>query len=95
MPWRPRGAIINTGLMLEIVTNGLIAPGVHRVVADASQAGDRYSVVQFCHPTPWTILSPVASCVTPEHPQRFSPIAAADALDLVLYEINLIEDARD
>ena len=32
--------------------------------------------------------------VTPETPQRFSPIAAADALDLVLYEINLIEDAR-
>ena len=25
---------------------------------------------------------------------RFAPIAAADALDLVLYEINLIEDAR-
>ena len=50
--------------------------------------------MQFCHPTPWTILSPVASCVTPEHPQRFAPIAAADALDLVLYEINLVEDAR-
>ncbi len=88
------GAIINTGLMLEVITNGVITPGVHRVVADADQPGDRYSVVQFCHPTPWTILSPVASCVTPEHPQRFAPIAAADALDLVLYEINLIEDAR-
>ncbi|HWJ60524.1 MAG TPA: 2-oxoglutarate and iron-dependent oxygenase domain-containing protein [Acidimicrobiales bacterium] len=88
------GAIINTGLMLEIITNGVITPGIHRVVADADQPGDRYSVVQFCHPTPWTILSPVATCVTPEHPQRFAPIAAADALDLVLYEINLIEEAR-
>ena len=64
------------------------------MVASPDQPGDRYSVVQFCHPTPWTILSPVATCVTPEHPQRFAPIAAADALDLVLYEINLIEDAR-
>ena len=88
------GAIINTGLMLEIVTNGVIPPGIHRVVADPDQPGDRYSVVQFAHPTPWTILSPVASCVTPETPQRFAPIAAADALDLVLYQINLIEDAR-
>ena len=88
------GAIINTGLMLEVITNGVIAPGVHRVVAAPGQEGDRYSVVQFCHPTPWTILSPVASCCTPETPQRFAPIAAADALDLVLYEINLIEDAR-
>ena len=91
----PEGrAIINTGLMLEVVTNGVIQPGVHRVVAAPGQGGDRYSVVQFCHPTPWTILSPVVSCVTPEHPQRFAPITAADALDLVLYEINLIEDAR-
>jgi isopenicillin N synthase-like dioxygenase len=88
------GAIINTGLMLEVITNGVIAPGIHRVVAEPGQSGDRYSVVQFCHPTPWTILSPVASCVTPESPQRFAPIAAADALDLVLYEINLVEDAR-
>lgn len=88
------GAIINTGLMLEVLTNGVVTPGVHRVVADADQPGERYSVVQFCHPTPWTILSPVATCVTDEHPQRFAPIAAADALDLVLYEINLIEQAR-
>ncbi|MBX3284456.1 MAG: isopenicillin N synthase family oxygenase [Actinobacteria bacterium] len=88
------GAIINTGLMLEIITNGTIRPGVHRVVAAPGQAGDRYSVVQFCHPTPWTILAPVSTCTTREHPQRFAPIAAADALDLVLYEINLIEDAR-
>lgn len=85
------GAIINTGLMLEIVTNGVIAPGIHRVVAEPGQSGDRYSVVQFCHPTPWTILAPVASCITPDTPQRFAPISAADALDLVLYEINLIE----
>jgi isopenicillin N synthase-like dioxygenase len=90
----PGAAIINTGLMLEVITNGTIAPGIHRVVAEPGQSGDRYSVVQFAHPTPWTILSPVASCVTPETPQRFAPIAAADALDLVLYEINLIEDAR-
>ncbi|QXC63309.1 isopenicillin N synthase family oxygenase [Aquihabitans sp. G128] len=90
----PDQAIINTGLMLEVITNGVIAPGVHRVVAAPDQPGDRYSVVQFCHPTPWTILAPVASCVTAQHPQRFAPIAAADALDLVLYEINLIEDAR-
>lgn len=88
------GAIINTGLMLEVVTNGLVAPGIHRVVAEPGQSGDRYSVVQFAHPTPWTILSPLASTITAEHPQRFAPIAAADALDLVLYEINLIEDAR-
>ncbi|MBA3606787.1 MAG: hypothetical protein H0W46_12610, partial [Acidimicrobiia bacterium] len=37
---------------------------------------------------------PVPSCVTPDHPQRFSAISAADALDEVLYQINLVEGAR-
>lgn len=85
------GAILNTGLMLEVITNGVLAPGIHRVVATEDQPGDRYSVVQFCHPTPWTVLAPVQSCISPEHPERFAPIAASDALDLVLYEINLLE----
>jgi isopenicillin N synthase-like dioxygenase len=88
------GVIINTGIMLEHLTNGLIPQGIHRVVADPDQPGDRYSVVQFCHPTPWTILSPVPSCITEENPQRFSSIEAGDLLDQVLYDINLVEDAR-
>ncbi len=86
--------IINTGMMLERLTNGVIPTGVHRVVADPTYSGERYSVVQFCHPTPWTLLNPLASCITPERPQRFSGMVSADALDLVLYEINLVEHAR-
>lgn len=88
------GVIINTGIMLEHITNGLIPSGWHRVVADPDHAGDRYSVVQFLHPTPWTILDPVASCITAKNPQRFAPIEAGDRLDEVIYEINLVEDAR-
>ncbi|MDH3704683.1 MAG: isopenicillin N synthase family oxygenase [Acidimicrobiia bacterium] len=86
--------IMNTGIMLDHLTNGVISPGVHRVVADPGQPGDRYSVVQFCHPSPWAILSPIPTTVTPEHPLRYAPIAAADHLDQVLYEINLVEDGR-
>jgi isopenicillin N synthase-like dioxygenase len=86
--------IINTGIMLERLTNGTIPIGWHRVVAAPGYEGERYSVVQFCHPRPWTVLAPVPSCCTPEHPQRFSAITAASALEEVLYEINLIEGAR-
>lgn len=86
--------IINTGMMLERLTNGVIPTGIHRVVAAPGYAGERYSVVQFCHPTPWTLLNPLASCINAEHPQRFSGMVSADALDLVLYEINLVEHAR-
>lgn len=85
--------IVNTGMMLEQLTNGTIPTGIHRVVAGPGQPGDRYSVVQFCHPTPWTILTPMASCVTAEHPQRYGAISAGDRLDEVLWEINLIEGA--
>jgi isopenicillin N synthase-like dioxygenase len=91
----PEGrVIINTGIMLERLTNGRIPIGWHRVVAAPGYEGERYSVVQFCHPRPWTVLAPVPSCCTPEHPQRFSAITAASALEEVLYEINLVEDAR-
>ena len=86
--------IINSGLMLERLTNGIIPTGWHRVVASPDYTGERYSVVQFAHPTPWTLLQPLSSCITPEHPQRFSGLVSADALDLVLYEINLVENAR-
>jgi isopenicillin N synthase-like dioxygenase len=86
--------IINTGIMLERLTNGVIPIGWHRVVAAPGYEGERYSVVQFCHPRPWTILSPVPSCCTDENPQRFAAISAEDALDEVLYEINLVETAR-
>ncbi len=96
----PEGhVILNTGIMLERMSNGIIPSGWHRVVADPDPVagnwdGERYSVVQFCHPTPWTILAPLPSTVTPDTPARFAGIEAADLLDQVLYDINLVEDAR-
>ena len=73
---------------------GVVPPGIHRVVSGEGQQGDRYSVVQFAHPTPWTVLAPVPTCVTPETPLRYPTISAADALDKVLWEINLVEEGR-
>ena len=78
--------------MLEHLTNGVIPTGVHRVLAESNQIGDRLSIVQFCHPTPWTVLSPLASCITANNPQKYAAITAADRLDQVLWEINLVED---
>ena len=91
----PAGSVvINTGIMLDRISNGVIPTGIHRVVAAPGQPGERYSVVQFCHPTPWTILQPLPSCCTPDNPQRYGAIESGDKLDEVLYEINLVEDAR-
>jgi isopenicillin N synthase-like dioxygenase len=91
----PAGAVIlNTGIMLERLTNGLIPSGWHRVVAAPGFTGERYSVVQFCHPAPWMVLSPLAACVTPQRPQRFGGIRAGDLLERVLWDINLIPRTR-
>jgi isopenicillin N synthase-like dioxygenase len=91
----PEGhVVINTGIMLDRISNGLIPTGIHRVVGDADAPGDRYSVVQFCHPTPWAVLAPLPSCITPENPQRHVPVDAGSLLDQVLWEINLVEDGR-
>ena len=84
--------IVNTGIMLDHLTNGLISPGIHRVVSDAP--GERHSVVQFCHPTPWTMLAPISTCVTSENPLRYPTISASDRLEQVIWEINLVEAGR-
>ena len=86
--------IINTGIMLEHLSNGLIPTGIHRVIADEGQTDGRMSIVQFCHPTPWTILSPLPSCIDETRPQLYAPVTAADRLDQVLWEINLVEHNR-
>ena len=56
--------------------------------------GERYSVVQFCHPDRGRSWRRCRAAARPSSPQRFAAITAADALDEVLYEINLVEDAR-
>lgn len=90
----PGHAVMNSGLMLERISNGRIPTGRHRVIAAPDQQGDRLSIVQFCHPTPDTLLAPMPSCVSPERPARFAGVTAADWLDQVLRSIGL-DGARD
>ena len=89
-----RHVVINTGIMLDRISNGVIPTGLHRVVADPSEQGGRISVVQFCHPTPWTVLAPLPTCITPDNPQRHLPVDAGSLLDQVLWDINLVSSAR-
>lgn len=86
------GMIMNSGIMLERLTNGLIPAGMHRVAAaqEGTPGGDRYSVVQFCHPAPWFVLSPLPACVIPERPLRFGAIESGALLERVLWDINLM-----
>jgi isopenicillin N synthase-like dioxygenase len=85
------GAIVNTGMMLERLSNGVIPTGRHRVVAGGDPAAERLSVVQFCQPSPWTVLAPLAACCGPDRPQRFGAIEAGAMLEDVLWQINLVD----
>ena len=85
--------VVNSGIMLERLSNGRIPAGVHRVVATEGSSTERFSVVQFCHPAPWFALSPLPTCVDEAHPLRFGTIEAGALLDRVLYEIGLIDRA--
>ncbi|MFM7362671.1 MAG: isopenicillin N synthase family dioxygenase [Cyanobium sp.] len=87
----PGRVIINTGLMLERLSNGTIPAGWHRVVAPEGSTAERLSVVQFCHARPWTVLAPVPSCCSAADPPRWAGLSAADALEEVLYRIQLLE----
>ena len=87
----PEGqVIVNSGLMLERISNGLIPTGWHRVLAPSQSNLERLSVVQFCHPKPSTLLTPLSNCVNENHPQRFAGVMAADALEEVLYQLKLM-----
>ncbi|MEZ5170854.1 MAG: 2-oxoglutarate and iron-dependent oxygenase domain-containing protein [Acidimicrobiia bacterium] len=88
-------AVVNTGIMLERVSNGVIPTGVHRVVAGPDATGARHSLVHFCHPTPDTVLAPLPTCVTPDSPPRHLPVSAGALLDQVLWDINLVEGDAD
>jgi isopenicillin N synthase-like dioxygenase len=88
----PDGSVIlNTGLMLERLSNGSIPSGWHRVAAVPGSSGSdgRLSVVQFCHPSGWTVLEPLATCVDEAHPQRYAGIRAGDLLARVVWDLGL------
>jgi isopenicillin N synthase-like dioxygenase len=95
--WRdvvpPAGHVVmNSGMMLERLSNGSIPAGRHRVVAgEDGAAAERFSVVQFCHPAPWFALAPLPTCVDDAHPLRYGSIEAGALLDRVLYDIGLIQ----
>ena len=89
----PGCAVINGGIVLERLTNGLIPAAVHRVRSPAGATAGRLSIVQFCHPTPWTVIGPVAN-IGPATPIQFASIAADDLFTQAMYRINRLDSAR-
>lgn len=89
----PAGAlVVNIGDMLQRLTNHVLPSTTHRVVNPAPERAHapRYSIPFFLHFAPDYPIETLASCVTPDNPNRYpEPITAQDFLYQRLKEIRL------
>ncbi|MDX2531175.1 isopenicillin N synthase family dioxygenase [Streptomyces europaeiscabiei] len=83
----PGYAVVNVGMVLERLTGGLARAAVHRVVATPGTSQGRLSIVQFCHPAPWTTLTPLRLPGAEDSPQRFATLTADELFQRTMYRI--------
>ena len=82
----PGQLIIDSGDMLQLMTNGRIPSTTHRVLAPPDADGPRLSMPFFIHPHPDFVLEPIATCVTADAPRRFRSVSALGYLQRRLRE---------
>lgn len=87
----PGHIVVDTGDMMQLVTNGVLPSTTHRVVNPPSDADDvvRYSMPFFVHPYPDCPLAPLPFCVTPDRPARYAETTARAFLRQRLAELGL------
>ncbi len=85
----PGQVIMDSGDMLQRLTNGVIPSTTHRVLAPRTASGPRYSIPFFVHPQPDYLLTPLPQCVTPERPRRWEDITAEGYLVERIREIGV------
>ncbi len=83
----PNAIIVDSGDMLQNVTNGLYKSTTHRVVNPKDLSNRRFSMPCFIHPRREVDLSPLDSCR--EFSTNFQSISAGAYLDQRLAEIGL------
>lgn len=87
----PGQIIVDSGDMLQQLTNGILRSTTHRVVNPPDGRDRRFSIPFFVHPRKEVDLTPLPSCVARSGKQRYLPITAGDYLMQRLREIGLAE----
>lgn len=92
--WQPIHAlkgqiIVDTGDMLQNLTNGLLKSTTHRVVNPGNSRERRFSMPYFVHPRSEVSLNPLAKCVERTGGKKFPDLNAGEYLDQRLKEIGL------
>jgi isopenicillin N synthase-like dioxygenase len=89
----PGQIIVDTGDMLQSLSNGLLKSTTHRVVNPNNSRDRRFSMPFFVHPSPEFDLTPLPSCVERTQGRPLFPAQTAQQyLHQRLKEIGLIED---
>jgi isopenicillin N synthase-like dioxygenase len=92
--WQPIHAlkgqiIVDTGDMLQNLTNGLLKSTTHRVVNPDNSRERRFSMPYFVHPRSEVRLDPLARCVAKMGEKKYPDITAGEYLEQRLKEIGL------
>ena len=85
----PGSIIVDSGDMLQNITNGVFKATTHRVVNPEKTDESRYSMPFFVHARPEASLAPLESCIKKVGKQIYPNISAGDFLSQRLKEIGL------
>ncbi|XGV99461.1 MAG: isopenicillin N synthase family dioxygenase [Leptolyngbya sp. BL-A-14] len=85
----PGQIIVDSGDMLQQLTNGLLKSTTHRVVNPVNARDRRFSMPFFAHPRPEVDLTPLPSCIAKTGQKPFPNITAGAYLQQRLREIGL------
>ncbi|MEX0269333.1 isopenicillin N synthase family dioxygenase [Leptolyngbyaceae cyanobacterium UHCC 1019] len=86
----PGQIIVDSGDMLQHLTNGLLKSTTHRVANPQCDRDRRFSMPFFVHPRQEVDLTPLASCVAKTGTSQFPSITAGAYLMQRLREIGLV-----
>ncbi|AKV03927.1 Oxidoreductase [Labilithrix luteola] len=88
----PGHIVVDSGDMMQLITNGRLPSTTHRVVNPPSEAEDvvRYSMPFFVHPYPTCPLAPLPFCVSDEQPAKYDATTAQGFLEKRLRELGLL-----
>jgi isopenicillin N synthase-like dioxygenase len=88
----PGHIVVDSGDMMQLLTNGKIPSTTHRVVNPPSPEEDvvRYSMPFFVHPYPDCPLAPLPFCLSPGEAPKYAPTTARGFLERRLRELGLL-----
>lgn len=88
----PGHIVVDSGDMMQLITNGKLPSTTHRVVNPPAEAEDvvRYSMPFFVHPYPTCPLAPLPFCVSGEQPAKYEATTAQGFLEKRLRELGLL-----